>query len=311
MPATIRVDALNNVTLKGVVTRVNQYAETGGWMSSSIRKYAVFVKILDPPEALKPGMNSSVTIQVQYEPDVLLAPVQTIYSVQDKQFCLVRNGENWETLEVEIAGDNSQMVYIKSGVEEGDELVMNPGAYKQYMELPEFQAESKIDLPEGVVAEGGKTSQEAAGRPGGPRPGGPRSGGPGGGQVGGEFSIDGMIDGMMGRYDTSGDGMIDRDEMGSLSDRARGMVEAADENRDGSVSRTELKYAMEERMQEGGFGGGGGGQRGGGGGIGGGGGGQRAGGGAGGKRDGGGGGGKRDGGGGGGKRNGGGQRGVQ
>ena len=59
MPATIQVDALTNQSLRGVVTKVNQYAESSGWMSSSIRKYAVLVVIDDPPEALKPGMNSS------------------------------------------------------------------------------------------------------------------------------------------------------------------------------------------------------------------------------------------------------------
>ncbi len=273
MPATIRVDALNNVTLKGIVTKVNQYAESSGFMSSSIRKYAVNVRILNPPPALKPGMNASVTIQVQYEPDVLLAPIQTIYSVQEQQFCLIRDGKQWKTLPVEIAGDNSQMVYIKSGIEEGTELVMNPGAYKQYMELPAFQLESKIDLPEGTVGVVGKTSEETAGGPGGGGPGGPPAGGPPGG-----FSVDGMIDGMMGRYDTNGDGTIDQDEMASLPDRAKDMVGAADGNRDGSVSRDELKSAMEKRMQEGG---GGGGPRagGGGGGLGGGGGGQRGGGG--------------------------------
>jgi len=134
MPATIKVDALNNTTLKGIVTKVNQYAESSGWMSSSIRKYAVMVKIIDPPNALKPGMNASVNIQVQYEPDVLLAPIQTIYAVQEKQFCLLRKGEEWITKEVEIGGDNSQMVFIKGGVEEGADLVMNPGAFKEYME---------------------------------------------------------------------------------------------------------------------------------------------------------------------------------
>ena len=96
MAATIKVDALNNKTLTGVVTKVNQYAESSGWMSSSIRKYAVLVKIIDPPPALKPGMNASVTIQVQYEPEVLLAPIQCIYSVQDRQFCLAKMGEQWK-----------------------------------------------------------------------------------------------------------------------------------------------------------------------------------------------------------------------
>ncbi len=155
MPATIKVDALNNTTLKGIVTKVNQYAESSGWMSSSIRKYAVFVRIINPPPALKPGMNSSVNIQVQYEPDVLLAPLQTIYGVQDKQFCLAKRGENeWETLEVEIGGNNSQMVYILSGVEEDTELVMNPGAYKDYMDLPELKLDSKIELPESELKRG-------------------------------------------------------------------------------------------------------------------------------------------------------------
>ena len=273
MPCTIKVDALNSTTLKGIVTKVNQYAESSGWMSSSVRKYAVFVKILDPPEALKPGMNASVTIQVQYEPDVLLAPIQTVYSVQDQQFCLVRNGDQWETRTVEIGGDNAQMVYFDSGVEENLELVMNPGAYKQYMELPELALETKIDLPEGSADSIGKTSEESADakkpddkQAGGGRPGGTQGGGRPGGGGGGGFSVDGMIDGMMGRYDGNGDGKIDADEMSSLSERAKPMVEAADGDGDGSVTKEELKSAMQKRMQSGGFGGGGGGQRGGGGG---------------------------------------------
>ncbi len=154
MPCSIEVDALTDQTLKGIVTKVNQYAESSGWMSSSVRKYAVFVKILDPPPALKPGMNASVNIQVRYEKEALLAPLQTVYAVQDKQFCLVKNGDNqWETREVEIGGDNSEMVLIEGGVEKGEQLVMNPGAYKSIMDLPEMKLDSKIELPEGAEQE--------------------------------------------------------------------------------------------------------------------------------------------------------------
>ena len=122
-------------------------------MSSSIKKYAVMVKIIDPPKTLKPGMNASVTIQVKYLPEALLAPIQTVYSVQDRQFCLAKVGDKWETLEVEVGGDNSQMVYFDSGAEAGTELVLNPGGFKEYMELPEFEMETKIELPDSVVAE--------------------------------------------------------------------------------------------------------------------------------------------------------------
>ena len=96
-------------------------------------------------------MNASVSIQVRYDSDAVLAPIQTVYAVQDLQFCLVKKGDKeWETREVEVSGDNSQMVCFISGVEVGEELVMNPGAYKEMMDLPEIKRESKIELPEGA-----------------------------------------------------------------------------------------------------------------------------------------------------------------
>ncbi|HMP79539.1 MAG TPA: HlyD family efflux transporter periplasmic adaptor subunit, partial [Pirellulaceae bacterium] len=106
MPATIKVDALNSQTLKGIVTKVNQYAEQAGWsMSSQIRKYAVFVRIFDPPEELKPGMNASVNIQVQYQQEGLLVPLQAVYGVGDEKYCLVKAGpKKWETRKIVAGG---------------------------------------------------------------------------------------------------------------------------------------------------------------------------------------------------------------
>ena len=150
MPVLIQVDALNDQKLKGVVTKVNQYAETGGWMQSSVRKYGVFIQILDPPKALKPGMNASVSIQTKYEQDALLAPLQTVYGVHNRQFCLaVRGDGDYETLEVGIGGDNAEMVMFESGVVEGTELVLNPAAYKDLMDLPEMKRDRRINLPPG------------------------------------------------------------------------------------------------------------------------------------------------------------------
>ena len=153
MACDVKVDALNSRSLKGVVTRVNQYAESSYWLSSSVRKYAVFVKIFDPPTSLKPGMNAAVTVQVREELDELLAPIQTVYAVQGRKFCLIQNGDQWETREIEIDGDNSQSVLVKGGLKEGDVLVMNPGAYKDQLELPEIEIDSRIGLPDGKADE--------------------------------------------------------------------------------------------------------------------------------------------------------------
>ena len=282
MPAIVKVDALNNSMLKGVVTKVNQYAESSGWMSSSIRKYAVFVKILEPPITLKPGMNASVTIQVQYEPDVLLAPIQTIYAVQDKQFCLLRKGEDqWETREVIVGGDNSQTVYIEGGVEEGAELVMNPGAYKEHMELPEITRDTKIEIPDQKKSQVGQTSSESGssdqgamvgGKGGGQSKGGKNKGGKGkdgkgkdgkkgGGRSGGmDMPANGAA--LIASKDSDGDGKLTKEEAGVPYTY---FFDRVDTDGDGFLSESEADasiQSMKQRRQ----GGGGGGQRGNGGG---------------------------------------------
>ena len=292
MPATIKVDALSNLTLKGIVTKVNQYAESSGWMSSSVRKYAVLVRILDPPETLKPGMNAAVTIQVRYDQDVLMAPIQTVYAVGDRQFCLVKKGEQeWGTREIEVVADNSQMVQIASGLSEGEELVMNPGAYKELMDLPEMEMETRIDIPDsakqavadaskkgpggpgnragndGPTERGGPGREDGRGERGGP---GGRRGegggrrGEGGGRRGGGmggFSMPASGAALVQEKDQDGDGKLTKDEAGSPYNM---FFDRVDTDSDGLLSAEELDSTiqrMRERMQGqgggGGFGGGG------------------------------------------------------
>ena len=293
MPAEINVDALNNQKLQGIVTKVNQYAEQSGWMSSNIRKYAVIVRILDPPETLKPGMNATVSIQTRYEEDALKIPIQAVYAVQDVSFCLLKKGDKqWETRMVEVDGDNSQEVLIKSGLEVGEEVVMNPGSYKEVMDLPESKLDTKIEISEedqekfaksqaeeadkkGMGkksdAKAGAAAQTAQGRGGpggGGRPGGAGGGRPGGG--GGGFNASAIVDRMMERYDSNSDGKIDTAEIANIDERSRERVKGGDQNGDGEITKEEMVKAMNAMMKRFQSGGGPGGPRGGGRGVGGG-----------------------------------------
>ena len=268
MPASIKVDALTNQTLKGVVTKVNQYAESNGWMSSSIRKYAVLVSIVNPPKALKPGMNAAVTIEVRYEKDAIKAPIQTVYAVQDRHFCLIKHDEEvWETREVEIDGDNSQVVLIKDGLEPGEQLVMNPGAYKQLMDLPELELEQKIQISEEMkskidaleqtatsaeVSDSAKTGQRRGGSRGGP----PGAGRRGGGMGGFSMPEDGAA--FIKSKDTDGDGKLTKDEVGQPYSF---FFQNIDSDKDGFLSTEEADKAikdMKKRMSQMQGGGGGG-----------------------------------------------------
>ena len=275
MPVLIQVDALEDTQLKGVVTKVNQYAESKGWFGSNVRKYQVTIKIIDPPTTLKPGMNSSVSIQSRFEKDVLQAPLQTVYSVQSKSFCLVKNGDEFETRTVEIDGNNSKVVLIKGGLNEGEQLVMNPGFHKERMDLPDVQADPRIDLPEGeMLASAGKPAGSpvtpvagaTTGRPGGAAGGGGRSGGggrPSGGgggrpSGGGGGAGGGMVTGIMSKYDTNKDDVIDATEMAALEGRSKGFIGRADADKDGSVTKAELTKMASSMGSRGGGGGGGG-----------------------------------------------------
>ena len=292
MPATISVDALPNANLKGYVTKVNSYAEQGGWgSSSSVREYAVFVRILDPPRELIPGMNASVTIQTEAQPDVLQAPLQCIYAANNTNFVLKKVGpDDFETTEVSIAGENSINVWIESGVEEGDELVMDPGQYRELMDLPEQKSDNRIDLPDGTaeaaatekateaaadkeraeqkrasietknkgrITEKSKSSDKAKTKT---KSKGDAKGGRGsrGGGMGG--SMDERIDQMMTQYDTNSDGKIDSEEFAEIDGRFSGFLKRADADGDGNYTREEIKKFFDNMARQFGGGGGGGGR---------------------------------------------------
>jgi multidrug resistance efflux pump len=284
MPARVKVDALPGKELTGVVTKVNQYAENAGWFSSSVREYAAYIRIIDPPKELIPGMNASVTIQTKYERNVLQAPLQCIYAVNDQQFVLRKNGDSWETVEVQVEADNSQTVWITSGLNEGDQLVMNPGAYREMMDLPEVEIDHRIELPPDTempvaTTDGGASpGQFGPGSPEGGRGGPPdgddrrqnrdrrAEGGPGGrdGPGGGfsDMSPEAIVDQSLERLDTNSDGKIDADELKELDESMRSRMEEGDTNGDGEITRDELLDGvrrMMERFREGGGGFGGGG----------------------------------------------------
>jgi hypothetical protein len=255
--------------------------------NTSVREYAVFVRILSPPKQLIPGMNASVTIQTEYQSDVLQAPLQCVYSANDTTFVLRQTGVNrFETVQVEIAGENTQNVWIGSGADEGDMLVMDPGQYKHLMDLPALQQESRIELPEGTELTSapapaggppgdapidgagdsamGQQVAQGDGPRGGGRRGGEGRGGPGGGDGEGRgdrgpggFSPDDIIKGIMEQYDTNGDGKLDATEQEGFDERTQRIAEA-DANKDGELTEKEIRTAMQammRRMREAGFGG--------------------------------------------------------
>lgn len=230
MPARIRVNAVQG-DLLGQVTKVNKYAEPGSWYSSSVKEYATFIQILDPPEAIRTGMTAEVRIFVEQLEDAVQAPILTVYEMKGHHFMLVKNGDKWETKEVTIGATNDKYVTLLDGVTEGMEVALNPREHLDLMEIPEIKEEDD----RGKLAEIAKTpvaKQPGAGR----------------GNAGGPEA---MVAAAMQRVDTNGDGKISKEEAASNEMMAKSF-DSTDTNKDGMVDRAEFTAAMKKRSAEGG-----------------------------------------------------------
>jgi RND family efflux transporter MFP subunit len=145
MPVTIRVDALKDELIHGEVTKVNPYADPGTWSSGNIKRYATYIKVINPPPGLRSGMNAEVRIHIEQRPDALQVPVQALAQYRGKFFSIVQNGEDYETREVTISSTNDKVATIASGLEEGEQVVMNPRRAGHLLELP-------TNLPDNTLA---------------------------------------------------------------------------------------------------------------------------------------------------------------
>ena len=286
MPAMVKVGAAER-EMVAKVTKVNKYAEPGSWMSSSVKEYAAFVEIKDPPETIRTGMTAEVRIFVEQLADAIQIPVHAIYEVKGHHFCLMKEPAGWKTIEVKIGATNDKMLTILEGLNEGDEIALNPRNHLNLMDVPDIE-----DLPEreqlakmgsemAAAPAAGAPGAPAAGGPGagGPAAGGPGAGGPGGGPGagggrpggaggpggGGGFDPKAIAERIIGSGDKDGDGKISKDEIAGLDERARERAPSYDANNDGFIEKSEIIKAMNKMRQQMEAGGGGPGGPGGGG----------------------------------------------
>jgi HlyD family secretion protein len=148
MPVSIRVDALRDQLIQGEVTKVSQYAEPIGFSSGNIKKYATIIKIKNPPSELRVGMNAEVRIHIQQVASALQLPVQALAESKGHYFSLVKHGDGYETREVEISSTNDKVATIQKGLQDGDEVVLNPHSAGGLLKLPTIPDSSTLVMGE-------------------------------------------------------------------------------------------------------------------------------------------------------------------
>jgi HlyD family secretion protein len=125
-PAEITVAAFPDETFTGKVLKKAPLADQQNFLSQDLKVYSTDVSIDGTHDALKTGMTGKVKVIIDELHDVLYVPIQSVVTVEEKKMCYVVASSRAEKHEVETGLFNDDFVEIKSGLTEGEKVLLNP-----------------------------------------------------------------------------------------------------------------------------------------------------------------------------------------
>lgn len=188
LSASVRVDAMAERRLKAHVESVANTPSQQDFFASDVKVYATKAYIDEEVEGLKPGMTAELKILVADALEhVLTVPIQAIIGSAEMgaiRKCFVVTPRGPEEREIVVGMSSDEKAEIRSGLMEGDLIVINPkvlvGDKVKTREPGELKDQSKNGgSPSEGGRKGGPGGKAADGRGGaGLQPGAPK-GGPG------------------------------------------------------------------------------------------------------------------------------------
>lgn len=133
LPVKISFDAFPDVEMEGVVTSVANIGENK--RGSDINVFQVLIKLKGSNKNIKPGMTTSNRILTYSKKDVLIIPLESIFSRDSRTFVYKKEGFSVKKQEVTIGESNNDEVIVTSGLSENDEVYLNEPEEFQTSEL--------------------------------------------------------------------------------------------------------------------------------------------------------------------------------
>jgi HlyD family secretion protein len=177
--ARIRIDAFPGKTYRGRVKSKATLASATEFFSSDVKVYQTMVTIDDEVDVgLQPGMSAEVTILANESTEpVLVIPIQSVVgnvSMGSNRKCYVLDAAGYpHERDIVVGMSNDKLVEVRSGIEEGEKVVLNPRPL-----LPE-----KTDMKPGSPSTRRNIEFEEGGGKKGGKKGGGKKGGAGGGAL--------------------------------------------------------------------------------------------------------------------------------
>jgi HlyD family secretion protein len=124
--AEITIAAFPDKIFTGEVLSKAPLADQSNFWESDVKRYVTDVSIDGTHDFLKTGMTGKVTVIIDKLQNVLYVPIQSVVTVDKKKVCYVVTGRGSEKREVETGLFNDDFVEIKTGLTEGEEVLLNP-----------------------------------------------------------------------------------------------------------------------------------------------------------------------------------------
>jgi len=163
--ATITFEAYPDLRAEGHVHKVAMLPDAQHrWLNPDLKVYTTDIVIHGERKILRPGLSAEVEIQIDKLHDVLVAPIQAVVPEGENRVCYVLNNGGREKRIVEIGLASDEFIEVRSGLEAGEKVMLNPPRYGEGAEGTELQQPDAEE--EGEEEEKDKDEDETSEEPG-------------------------------------------------------------------------------------------------------------------------------------------------
>ncbi|MEZ5302975.1 MAG: HlyD family efflux transporter periplasmic adaptor subunit [Verrucomicrobiales bacterium] len=124
MEVTLEFDSLPDLAVPGKITYVSPSAELENPKNqqSTAKVFPITVAFATEDPRVRPGMTAKVRVTISTAQQVLAARLPSLFLEDGKSVVYVKAGAEFARKEVEVGISDTDVVEIKSGLAEGDQL---------------------------------------------------------------------------------------------------------------------------------------------------------------------------------------------
>ena len=120
---SVGFDAFPDINIPGVVTSVANVGENK--RGSDIKLFQVLIKLKDSNASIRPGMTTSNRILIEKKEEVLMIPIEAVFSKDSISYVYIDSGFSISKREIELGNSNEDVIIVTKGLKEKDVVYLS------------------------------------------------------------------------------------------------------------------------------------------------------------------------------------------